>query len=579
MRHRRLIATAAAVLAVGAPLAGAAKDETFLVSLQSASDGGGAAGAISVVASVSADGRFVAFQSDADNLSNADNDGFTNIFLRDTQTNGTTLVSRQSAADGGAGANGVSGSASVSADGRFVVFLSSANNLSTVDNDPAQDVFVRDLQTDTTTLATRESGPGGAGADDSSFDPTISGDGRYVAFQSAADNLSTVDDNSLLNAFVRDLQIETTSLVSRQSAADGGAPATGAGNDPFISANGRFVAFESNADNLSSEDVDTVNNIYVRDLQDSVTTFVSRQSASDGGAGASTGSFDPALSGDGRFVAFETDAQNLSASDADAAIDVFVRDIQTSTTLLASRQTGADGGAGADASSDEPSLSTDGRYVVFDSNADNLSNADNDAFVNVFVRDLQAQTTTLASRQGAADGGVGADGHSQMTYHGAGISGDGRFVVFASDADNLSTADNNAFFNVFLRDVLGAPAGPGPGPDPDPGPGTDTDPPGIDLTAKKTQKPGKPVKVKATCDEACTVELAGTVKPKGERKGKLKPSESELAAGVTETLKLKFSGKTKKALLEADAGKAKITATATDAAGNDATDKIKVKFG
>ena len=190
-------------------------------------------------------------------------------------------------------------------------------------------------------------------------------------------------------------------LVSR---ATGGAGSP-AGADSFegtVSGDGRLVAFQSGADNLSTEDNNAFTNVFVRDLQNNTTTLVSRASGASGAAGDDF-SANAEISADGRFVAFHSNADNLSAEDDDAVIDVYVRDLQAGTTTLVSRADGATG-AGGDASSTQPSISADGRLVVFESEADNLSGDSVDVFSEVFVRDLQANTTTLVSRPGRPRG-------------------------------------------------------------------------------------------------------------------------------------------------------------------------------
>ena len=188
---------------------------------------------------------------------------------------------------------------------------------------------MRDLQAGTTTLVSRASGPGGAGGDSASTGPAISADGRFVAFESSAENLSDEDSAGTSDVFVRDLQTSTTTLASRANG-PGGAGGDGTSFSPSISADGRHVAFESTADNLSAEDDDAVNDVFVRDLQGATTTLASR-AAGAGGAGGDGTSGLPAISADGRFVAFSSDADNLSAEDADAVLDVFVRDLQAAT--------------------------------------------------------------------------------------------------------------------------------------------------------------------------------------------------------------------------------------------------------
>jgi Tol biopolymer transport system component len=215
-------------------------------------------------ASISADGRLVAFESLANNLSREDRDGTDDIFVRDLATSRTTLVSRAPGALGAAG-DLRSVEASISANGRAVVFTSLANNLSGDDRDGTFDVFVRNLVTNTTTLASRAAGAAGAGGDDLSFEPSITRDGRLVAFASLARNLSGEDADTTFDVFVRDLVTNTTTLVSRAAGAAGAAGDRDSFR-PSISAGGRFVAFDSLGNNLSGEDADGTADVFVRDV-------------------------------------------------------------------------------------------------------------------------------------------------------------------------------------------------------------------------------------------------------------------------------------------------------------------------
>jgi hypothetical protein len=269
--------------------------------------------------------RVGAFESDALNLNDEDA-AFVDVFVRDLQTNTTTLVARASAGATGDGpvADAPSFAPSISAGGRFVAFESGARNLSDDDRDATSDVFVRDLQARTTTLVSRASdAAGGAAADQTAMWPSISGDGRVVAFASDASNL---DENNLnvRDIFVRDVNEGTTRLVSRASG-PAGTPSDGTSVLPSISANGRFIAFESEANTLS--DASTPGeHIYVRDRLASLTALVSRASGA-AGAAADGASSDAALSGDGRLVAFDSIARNLSSEDSDAFYDVFACDM------------------------------------------------------------------------------------------------------------------------------------------------------------------------------------------------------------------------------------------------------------
>ena len=326
--------------------------------------------------------------------------------MRDTVTATTILVSRQSASDGGDGGDAQSAFASMSADGRYVAFESSASNLAADDDNGERDIFVRDLQTNATTLVSRRSALSGNGpANDGSFDAAISADGRYVAFESSADNLSTIDDNAVFNVFVRDLQSGSVRLVSRRSAGgpSGGDGGNGDSRRPALSADGRYVAFDSEANNLSDEDDNSVIGVFVRDLELDTTTLGSRQSG--GAAGADGDSRDAVLSSDARLLAFSSEADNLSTDDNGNAGDVFVRDLQTGALVLASRESTADGGAGGNDDSGGAAFSGDGRYLGFHSGADNLSALDSDGGVwDVFRRDL----TGPGGGPGLGPGGAGA---------------------------------------------------------------------------------------------------------------------------------------------------------------------------
>ena len=396
---------------------GAKDDLTFLSRVSGAN--GAAATAASYYPSVSGDGRYVAFTSYANNLSGEDVDAVYDVFVRDVQTNVLTLASRATGAGGAGGTDG-STDASISADGRYVVFSSVADNLSAVDDNLSTNIFVRDLQESTTTLVNRASGVAGAVANDTAYDPQISADGRRVTFISSADNLSTEDNNTYLNVFVRDLEANTTTLVSRAAGA-AGTGADASSYNPSVSADGRYVAFQSNADNLSADDNNTYTNLFVRDLQANTLTFVSRAGGA-AGAAADGGSYTPAISDSGRRVSFTSDADNLSSDDNNTYQNIFVRDLTAATTTLVSRADGATG-AGAEASSDDSSISGDGRRVGFTSGANNLSAEDNNGYDNIFVRDLVDDTLTFASRAAGAAGAAG-DGHSEASS----LSETGRYL-------------------------------------------------------------------------------------------------------------------------------------------------------
>jgi Tol biopolymer transport system component len=446
--YRLAVMLMVVVLASVGAAAQAARDDLALVSRRSGAAGAAGDG-LSLVGSVSADGRFVAFASLADNLSGEDRDGTADVFVRDLRTHSTTLVSRATGAAGAAGDGdsliGDSFGVSISADGRFVAFRSHATNLSDQDADGTVDVFVRDLQANTTTLVSRATGAAGAAGDGESGGAAISADGRFVAFFSVADNLSEVDGDLTPDVFVRDLQADTTTLVSTL-----GGAADGRSFGASISADGRFVAFSSSANNLSPDDLDGTVDVFVRDSQTGGITLASRQAGGFGAAGEGD-SFGGAISADGRFVGFDSVANNLSGEDLDGTRDVFVRDLQSQATTYVSRQSGASALAGA-SDSLVGSISGDGRFVAFTSIANNLSDQDADGTLDVFVRDLQANTTRLVSR---AAGAAGAAGSGDSL--GGPLSGDGRVIAFTSVADNLSDEDADGTYDVFTRELLGDP--------------------------------------------------------------------------------------------------------------------------
>lgn len=358
------------------------------------------------------------------------------------------LVSR---ATGSAGPKGddLSWTPSISADGRLIAFQSEATNLHPDDTDgglPGRDVFVRDAEANTTELVSRAAGVAGAKGNGESGPPAISADGRFVAFASEASNLHPDDTDAVWDIFVRDLRTNTVTLASR---ATGAAGAKGDGDAGYaaISADGRFVAFSSEATNLDPDDADDTDDVYVRDLETNTTTLVSR---AGGIAGAKSDgfSYQPALSADGGVVAFVSQAANLHPDDGDGDPSIFVRDLQASTTTLASRATGA-AGANADGGSLRPDISDDGRVVAFMSQSDNLDpDDDGDRDQDVFVRDLASSTTTLVSR---ADGATGASANRYSAE--PTLSADGRLVAFESEGSNLHPDDGDGRYDVFVRDV------------------------------------------------------------------------------------------------------------------------------
>ena len=359
----------------------------------------------------------------------------------------TVLVSRADGAGSPQG-NSASTDGAISADGRIVAFVSTSTDLAAPDNSTDPDVFVRDVAAGTTRLVSRAAGPSGAKANSGSAAPAVSGDGRYVAFHSDANNLHPDESASafLEDVYRRDLTDGSMALVSRASGASG-TLGDGRATAASISADGSRIAFASTSTNLDAADTDATADIFVRDLVANTTTLVSRATGVAGakGGGASRA---PSISADGRWVSFESDATNLDPADGDATSDVFVRDLQAATTTLVSRATGAAGAKGNGASSAASDLRRRARGELR-VDASNLDPDDAGAGADVFVRDVQAGTTALVSRSGGSTGAKGNGASSSPS-----ISGDGRLVAFASLSSNLHPDDFNGESGIFVRDLV-----------------------------------------------------------------------------------------------------------------------------
>jgi Tol biopolymer transport system component len=271
-------------------------------------------------------------------------------------------------------------------------------------------IFVLDRQTGTTTQVSMDSlGSEGTGP---SFNPSISADGRYVAFDSQTDNLIVGDTNPFpgYDIFVHDRQTGITTLVSKDS---NGIQGSGDSTLPSISSDGRYVAFESIATNLVAPVTNGKVHIFVRDLVAGTTTLVSVSSTDVQGNGDSSSA---SISDDGRYVAFQSDADNLVASDNGLYSDVFVHDLQTGTTTRVSVDLDGVEGNG---NSKAPSMSADGKSVTFQSDAANLVVGDGNGFSDIFADDLQA---------GAGEDEGGGDGNS----------GGGCFIATAADGSRMA---------------------------------------------------------------------------------------------------------------------------------------------
>jgi Tol biopolymer transport system component len=257
-------------------------------------------------------------------------------------------------------------------------------------------------QKDRTTLISRQSaGAGGAGADDISDDPAVSRDGRFVAFESEADNLRGAAQD-VLNVYVYDRERDKVELVSRQSKSAGGAGADDFADDPAISDDGRYVAFETGADNLGGPIDATIDNVYVYDRERDKVTLVSRRSQNAGGAAGNDFSNDPSISGNGRYVAFESESTNLGGplNTLPGDDNVYVYDLDRKRIELVSRASNGDGADDVSRTSSDGggAISRSGRYVVFQSFADNLGGPIDTNVDNIYVYDREREKVKLVSR-------------------------------------------------------------------------------------------------------------------------------------------------------------------------------------
>jgi uncharacterized repeat protein (TIGR01451 family) len=410
-------------------LSPAAAEETTRVSV--ASDGTeGSSGSLNP--SISADGRYVAFESYAWNLVSSDYNGSADIFVHDRETRQTTLIS---VASDGTHGNSDSFYPAISADGRYVAFISNASNLVSGDTNNFWDIFVHDRTTGVTRRVSVSSN-GTQANYHSSERPAISADGRYVAFTNYASNLIIGDTNGEGDIYIHDC---ITGETLRVSVASDGTQGNGASYEPSISTDGRYVAFVSWATNLVNEGTMDHYNIYVHDQVTGETELVSV--ASDGTQGNGS-SFNTAISAEGRYVTFYSEATNLVENDTNGRDDVFVHDRLTGETRRASI---ASNGTQGNQVSRLPAISADGRYIGFYSYSNNLVSGDTYMTKDVFIHDLITGQTTMVSV--ASDGTQGNDESDWPS-----ISADGRFVVFYSDATNLVSGDTNDFRDVFVHE-------------------------------------------------------------------------------------------------------------------------------
>lgn len=374
---------------------------------------------------ISADGRFVAIGSGASNLVPGDTNARADIFVFDRQSRSLERVSISTT---GVEGNADSFAASISADGRFVAFMSDASNLVPGDNNGQRDVFVFDRQN--RTLERISDAATGVNVFIVLVQTSISGDGRFVTFES---------NEGIL---VFDRQNRTTERADVSSA---GAAGNGASGRPKISANGRFVTFASDATNLVPGDTNAKADVFVFDRQTRTTERVSLSSA---GVQANNNNHDPTISDDGRFVGFHSSATNLAPGDTNPGADVFLYDRQTRTieaisVAVTTAETNAFNGA--------VTISADGRFVGFHSNQTNLVTGDSNDAHDVFLVDRQTDSIQRITAASARE----TNGNTLAPF----LSSDGRFMGFYSEANNLVDEDTGSIFDAFVFRNLRAPGG------------------------------------------------------------------------------------------------------------------------
>ena len=433
-----LIAVVAAAAPAGPaprshPVAAAAERTTRV----SVSSRGAEGSADSFSPTVSGDGRYVAFSSTASNLVAGDgNGGWGDILLADRRAGRLDVVSVNS---GGRQGPGLTWDPAISSNGRFVAFASEVPSLVPGDTNGVADIFVRDRVDATTTRVSV--GVGGREANGESYRPSISGDGRFVAFVSDATNLGR-RSSGYSQVYLHDRRTGATSEVSVDSRGD---PGTADSNEPSISGDGRFVAFASWAANLTPGDTNETSDVFLRNLTRRITTRVSVSSSSRQTERLSASS-SPAISADGRIIGFYSTSSTLVPGDTNGQGDVFVRDRLAGLTTRVSVASSGRQGDGDSGAYYGPSLSRDGRLVVFGSQASNLTIGDTNHAGDIFLRDRVTGSTSRVSFSQAGDqGNAGSSA--------AAISPNGALVTYDSEASNLVPDDTNAAQDVFTRTI------------------------------------------------------------------------------------------------------------------------------
>jgi len=404
-------------------------NETFRVSVAS---NGVEASDRSYAPAISGNGRYVTYTSRADNLVVGDNNNTPDIFLFDSQTQTTTIVSVNNSGKQGNRGSSVS---AISDDGRYITYYSDATNLVSGDTNGQRDVFVYDAITHQTTRVNLSNT--GEQADGLSNYATISGNGRFVSYVSYATNLVPNDTNNVRDVFLYDSLTKETSRISVSS---NGEQANEYSSSPAISEDGRYIAYHSLATNLVSDDTNNTTDIF---LYDNFTKKTTRVSVNSQGQQANHYGDSAAISGDGRYIAFESDATNLVSGDTNGKRDIFVYDTLTHQTTRASVGSNSEQG---NLASYTVAVSENGRYLTFESQATNLVSGDTNGVWDIYRHDMITKKTTRVTLDSKGD-------QPNNSSYSPGISSDGSHVSYYSSATNLVSNDQNGTTDIFVTSI------------------------------------------------------------------------------------------------------------------------------
>jgi parallel beta-helix repeat protein len=411
----------------------------------SVTDNGTQADGSSTTVSMSNDSRYIAFASNANNLVPNDTNGVSDIFVKDTLTN---TIKRISVSSNGTQSNGASTYPSISGNGEYVTYRSTATNLVAnvqFGNPSTTNVYLYNMLTGDTTLISEDSTGTmeGNGNSYTGVGSSISDNGRYVVFYSSASNLVTGDTNGYQDTFIRDTVLNTTTRIMGINDTQLNA----GGEDCAISGNGQYVAFISSASNLVSTPIsyNGVNywNLFLYNLSNGSIQLITN---GINGTAANSNTMITDIDDDGSSIVYYSVASNLVPNDTNNAGDVFLYNTKTNTTTLISN--GINGPSNGQ--SWFPAISKDGHYIAYSSMATNLIANDTNTEWNYYLYNTETKTNSLISA--GLDGNPGLGG--SFTLEKPAISNDGQYIAFVSAETNLVNNDTNGVADVFLKDNL-----------------------------------------------------------------------------------------------------------------------------